>query len=197
MLGLLHWEEKHGRLRVERERVLELSVLHVGVRPGGRWEQRRLERAASLLRAQGVCRVLKVRGFEHWEMLRRWGLEPVEPLPLYRAMAPALVLAALERSGNSPERATVTLRGAAAKGDLTRTAQLLCPRVRRLIIDAPAGGRELAGRLYWEFGAGVAVGREERTDVCVCFVAKRTGNGNHNKVLPVIPLCKAVYTRLL
>ena len=109
MLGLLCWEERRwGRVRLQEVQVLELTVLQAQLARGGRWEKR-LDRAARLLRQRGVCRVLPVRGFRDWEIPARRGVTAVDPLPLYRAMAAELVLAQLKRSGLEPERAAVTL----------------------------------------------------------------------------------------
>ena len=79
----------------------------------------------------------------------------MDPEPFLRAQSVPLVLAALERQGLAPHRATVALRGLRVDRDMVRTAEQLCPNVRSLVIDAPRGGGELAGRLRREYGVSL------------------------------------------
>jgi hypothetical protein len=51
---------------------------------------------------------------------------------------------------------------------MLRVAQALCPQVRRLVIAAPRGGRELAVRLRQEFGIPI-LPPEECGTVALCF----------------------------
>ena len=139
---------------MERRRLLGIPVLQVSLSPSGRWERRRLGRAARQLKRQGVRRVLVPKGFEQWELLRWYGLTGVDPLPLYRAVADRLVMAELEHRGVEAHRACVALRGEYVDSDLTRTAHLLCPRVRTLLVQVGQGGDKLTRELYRTFGAG-------------------------------------------
>lgn len=165
MLGMLCWSQ--GRVRLKQARVLGLPVLQAHLQADGYWEERRLNRAARLLARQGVRRVLPLRGFERWDILARWGLTAVDPLPLYRSMGAELALAVLENRGVEPCRGAVALLGEHVDGDLARTARLLCPWVRTLMLGVEYGGERLARELYWEFGAAVSVGDE--ADVRVRF----------------------------
>ena len=153
MLGLLCWSEERG-VRMERTQLLGLPVLQASLLPGGRWERQRLGHAARRLERQGVRRVLVSKGFKRWEVLARWGLTGVDPRPLYRAMADRLVLAELERRGMKGCEACVALRGECVDSDLARTAHLLCPQVRTLLIQVERGGDKLTRELYRAFGAG-------------------------------------------
>ena len=125
----------------------------------GRWEARRLDRGVRRLRRAGVRRALAPEGFPHWDRLRAAGLEPVDPWPLLRRLAPALALAWLEGRGLSPERSAVALRGRSA-AELAPAALALCPRVGALALSAP-GGDELEGRLRREFGAAPLADRRD------------------------------------
>ena len=168
MLGLLRWKEGDwGRVRVERERLLGMSVAAVCLPREGWLARRQLARAARLLRRQGVRRVLVPEDFTGWDVLGAQGLAPVDPVPLYRAMAAPLVLALLEREGVRAERAVVELRGERVDESLAAAARQLCPRVRRLVLEVP-GGPWLARALYWEFGAA-AQGPADEVSARVCF----------------------------
>ena len=74
----------------------------------------------------------------------------------------------LERLGLAPDRATVALRGRRADRDMARTAAELCQRVRRLVVDAPSGGEELAVWLRREFGLPILPPGEEG-HAALCF----------------------------
>lgn len=166
MLGLVSWNAE-GKVSAQRSQVLGLPVLCVRVPFGGRWEKRRLGRAARLLERWGVRRVLVPTDFVHWDVLEGRGLTGVEVLPLYRAMAERMTLAVLECRGVEPCRACVELRGDHVDADMARTARLLCPQVRSVMIRVDRGGERLARELYWEFGA--ALRPEGEADVAVRF----------------------------
>ena len=116
-----------GRGKAAPGRLYGLSVLRAEVDRSGFWGERRLRRAGKGLRLGGALRVLVPGDFP-------------------------LALAALERQGLSPDRATVALRGRRAGREMARAAALLSPKVRRLVVDAPQGGQELAEWLRMEFG---------------------------------------------
>lgn len=165
MLGMLCWTQ--GRVRLTQTRILGLPVLQAQMQAGGYWEEWRLDRAARLLARRGVRRMLPPRDFDGWHILAHRGLFPVDPLPLYRAMAAELTLATLKNRGVKPDCAAVALVAEHVDGDLVRAARALCPLVRNLVLEVGYGGERLARELYWEFGAAVSVDR--RADLRVRF----------------------------
>lgn len=150
-----------GRGRAEAGRLYGLAVLRAEADPAGFWGERRLMRAGRGLRRGGVLRVLVPRDFSRWDALARFGLRPVDPESFVRAQSVPLALGLLERRGVAPDRATVALRGLRTDRALARTAAELCPRVRRLVVDAPRGGEELAAWLRREFGVPILPPGEE------------------------------------
>ena len=161
-----------GRGRPEPERLYGLNVLRGTVDPDGLFGEGRLRRAVRGLRRSGVLRVLTAPGFDRWPLLAAFGLRSVEPEGFVRGQSVPLTLAALERQGLAPDRATVALRGLRADRDMARAAVELCPRVRRLVIDAPRGGAELAEWLRREFGVPV-LPEGERGALALSFRAGR------------------------
>lgn len=157
-----------GRGRPAPGRLYGLPVLRVEADPTGFWGERRLRRSARGLRRGGALRVLAPPDFARWPDLAAFGLRPVEPELFVRAQSAPLALAALERRGLAPGRATVALRGTRADRDMARTAAALCPLVRGLVIDAPQGGKELALWLRREFGVPV-LPKGERGEVALSF----------------------------
>lgn len=154
MVGYLVPEEGRGRLRLEQVQVRGMPLLRACV-PLGWNGERRLLRAARRLREAGVRRVLTPPDFVGWDLLERWGLAPVEPAPLCRALTAPLLLALLARRGVEPARATVLLRGERVDRVLFEAAQVLCPQVRTLAVSAPDGGAALCRLLREEYGAAV------------------------------------------
>ena len=160
MVGVAELVGTRGR----RPRLEERSLLGLPCRwaaipvPAGGGEGRtvrRVSRAARMLAAAGVRRVLTAADFPHWDLLAAAGLRPVDPGPFCRSQAAPLALAALTRQGKPPERARVLLSARRACPALFRAAEALCPRVRELAVDAGAEGEELAAWLRAEFGAAV------------------------------------------
>ena len=165
MLGRLKWSAR-GRGRLEEDRLYGLPVLQAETDPAGFWGDRRLRRAGRGMKRQGVRRVLVPSGFDRWPLIP--GLAPVETETFVRAQSAPLALAALERRGLAPDRATVALRGMRAGREMAQAAIQLCPLVRRLVVSAPSGGEELARWLRREFGVPV-LPREEAGQVAIRF----------------------------
>lgn len=154
MVGQLILTPK-GRGRTEPGQLYGLHILRGSADPSGFWGERRLRRAAEGLRRGGALRVLTAPEFDRWPLLARFGLRPVDPEPFVRAQAVPLTLEVLERRGLSPDRTTVALRGRRAGSEMARAAVQLCQQVRRLVVDAPQGGEELAAWLRREYGIPV------------------------------------------
>ena len=165
MLGRLKWSAR-GTGKLEADRLYGLPVLQAETDPAGFWGERRLCRAGRRMRRLGVRRVLVPAGFDRWPLLP--GLVPVETETFLCAQSVPLALAALERRGLAPDRATVALRGVRAGREMAQAAIQLCPLVRRLVVSAPSGGEELARWLRREFGVPI-LPREEAGQVALRF----------------------------
>lgn len=118
--------------------------------PPGRPE-RRLHQGAKALRRRGVKRVLASPGLESTQLLERWGLRLVEPLPLYRAMGGRMALFLLEDMPLRERR--VALRGDEADVWAWTLAQTLCPQVGTLFLDFDRGEEALGAHLRTRYGA--------------------------------------------
>ena len=139
-------------VRLTREQVLGLPLLCGEVPGGGALTPWRVRRTARALRKQGVVRVLAPDGFSLWPEVLSQGLRPVETGELCRALTAPIALAALEAGGIPPQLATVTLRGERVTRALKEAALELCPKIRQLLVEVPAGGEELRRTLRREFG---------------------------------------------
>ena len=175
MVGVLELKETKGhRPVITEERLLGLRCLQVEipVRPSlaeGRLCHR-VDKGARLLVRAGVRRVVTAADFHYWDRLERSGLRHVETERFCQALALPLTLAALERQGMPPARASVVLSGPSASYALLRAAEELCPRVRRLSLDVPGEGEALADWLWREFGAArVSPDAGSRADVALHF----------------------------
>ena len=83
-------------------------------------------------------------------------------------MAVPLALAALRRARILRAQATVALAGQRVSRPLFAAAEALCPQVRRLVVDVPGEGEELAAWLREEYGAAV-LPPGTAADVTACF----------------------------
>lgn len=156
MLGqIVYSTQGRGRLRLEEVSLCGLPVLQVKVDPEGRWGRHRLKKVGKLLARSGTRRVLVPEGFAQWELLERYALRRVDPMPFLRAHAADLAVAALRRQGDQPEQCAVALRAVRTDRDVVRAAQELCTQVRDVCISVPKGGGQLSDRLRWEFGVAV------------------------------------------
>lgn len=152
MVGYLYpTQERKFRIRPEPVVVRTLLLLGVAL-PAGEIT-RRLDRGARALSRQGCSRVLTAPELDCRslpEILNRWGLAPVDPLPLCRAKADELVMALVEELPF--RRRCVALRGENASLAWP-AASALCPQVGTLLLDFHRGEEELSRRLRSTYGA--------------------------------------------
>lgn len=163
------------RIQFSPERVLDMPILRAEIPEP--WRPRRLRRAARALRKQGVKRVLVPAGFAQWDTLESAGLGPVETGEFCRAMAPAVVLAALTGAHIRPEGATVVLRGERVTRAMRMSALKLCPEVKNLLIAAPVGGAGLQAELRREYGVPALEDAPARAPDLAIHFAPSAGGG--------------------
>lgn len=125
------------------------------------YSSRRLERLGGRLYRKGIRRFLAAD-----PALPVGPLDPVSPLPLYRAKGGEL---ALELVSFLPVRERrVALRGETAGPEAWRIAEELCPRVGELLLDFDRGEESLGRRLREKFGAvTVPLGRGHEPQAAV------------------------------
>lgn len=157
MVGRLVLIRGKGRFCLEEERLGPMRVLRGTVyEPDGlspRRLARRLRHGERALLKAGVGRLVLGEDFPYAQRLAV--LRPADPLPFYRAAADVLALGALELEGVPPERGRVALSAPRLCPELTDAALRLSPRVRGLVIDAPAGA-DYARYLQVRFGLPVS-----------------------------------------
>lgn len=179
MLGQLVFSPD-GRERAERHDLYGLGVLQVRVRPGGWREKGRLRRGGKRLAQGGVRRVLVPWGFDQWPVLERWGLSGSRSCPVPALLCPAdrtgCVEAAGDPSGGRYRSPSKPERGP----DMARTAQLLCPLVRQVAVNAPQGGEELSLWLRREYGLPV---QPDGTEVSLAVYFDGEGAGEKDLLL--------------
>lgn len=140
------------RPKLEQVTVLDQPLLRAAL-PTGK-TARRLRQGARALERQGVRRVLLSPGLEGpgtVEILERYGLQGLDPLPLCRAQGARLALFLL-RDLPAPRRC-VALRGEQAGPSARMLALRLCPQVGALLLDFDRGEEELAQELRARYGA--------------------------------------------
>ena len=156
MLGqLIYCAGVRGRPAAELMQLYGLPVMRISLSPEGFWAERRLKQAGRWFSRSGIRRVLVPDGFERWNILQRYGIAPVEPLPFLKAHAAKLAIAALERQGIRKEKSSVALRGIEVEREMAAAAEELCPVIKDLCISVYRGGKELRNRLRMEYGIAV------------------------------------------
>ena len=171
-----------GRLlvRLVRERLLGLPLLR-GEVPGNRLTPGRVRRTARALRKQGAVHVLAPEDFPLWEEVLAQGLRPVETGELCRALAGPIAMAALAGDGVPLWEARVALWGDRVTRALRAAALELCPQVRQLLVEVPAGGEGLQRELSREFGLPVVEGGPGRgAHLTLFFAPARHGRGGRS-----------------
>ena len=157
MVGRIVYRQEKGRSGLAVEYLGNLTLLTgvLRVPPGKppRAAARRLARLERQMLRAGAGRVVLPEAFPYAALLT--ALRPVEVLPLYRAAADTLVLAALRRAGKPPEQGRVALSGPWLCPELERCAQRLCRAVRALRIQVPGEGEAYARRLQRQWGLPV------------------------------------------
>lgn len=169
MLGRIIYLRGEGPTGLEREEIGGLALVRAricepeGLRP---WRlRRRLRELRRQLARRGVRRLVLPEGFPYAEAFAGFG--HVEALPLYRATADLLAMAALHREGTERRRAVVALSASRLCPELRSAAERLCPQVRGLAIDVPGDGARYSQWLHEQYG--LPVSPAVRADVTVAF----------------------------
>ena len=169
----------------------------VSVRREGLLARRDARRAARMLARRGVRQALFPEGYPLAEAFAARGVEPVSPVPLYRASGAAILRCALAQEGICAGRATVCVSARRAEGVVEQAAISMAESVRYLDLQIAVGAEALARRLRREQGVSPRLyGPHEtpRSDVTVCFDAPETdGDGLvlrlYDPALPVVFSC--------
>lgn len=143
-----------------------VGVLHEPENLSRRRLIRRLSRLEKAMAAAGVSRVILPEGFVYRSRLTR--LHPVQPLPMYRALADVLALGWLDSRRIRPERGRVALWGSRLCPELRQVAERLSSRVRELVIRVPGEGEQFAQALHRTYGLPVLPG-DASADIVLAF----------------------------
>lgn len=150
MVGWLRWSGERGIFpKLSTDRPLGLLLLTAAL-PEGK-PHRRLAQGAAALRRRGVKRAILSPGLGEKRALAGLDLQPVDPLPLCRALGAQLALARLE--GIPLRERRVALRGDKADPAAVALAQTLCPQTGALLLDFDRGSDLLADHLRRRYGA--------------------------------------------
>lgn len=151
MIGRVYWQN-FGRFRVQGKQGYchQLPLYEVGLWGQGRLLPLRLKQAGRLFQRQGIGQILTPTDFPHWDVLKKEGISPYEPLPQLQALGDVILQRRLETCGIAPENATIALWGDSPA--LKKVALSLCPWVKNLMILAPRQKDSLERLLYEEYG---------------------------------------------
>lgn len=142
--------------------------------PRSWWERRRVYRGMELLRRQGVCRAA-VEGPVPPELLRRFGLEPVDAAPLRRALLGALLDWADGTWQLKLASSAVLLSADGTDGAVRRAALLLAGRARYVVLDTGAMQTVLEEELRRRCGLGGGSRGRPVLEVCLGQAGRGAG----------------------
>ena len=145
----------------------------VEAEPGGGFAARRsARRSARLLARRGVREAVFPAEYPFCELFARRGVQPVSPVPLYRATAGEILRACLVQERLDPADAPVAFAAARVTAELARAVWESAGSVRHLTLAVNEGGEALALALRRELGAAVRLaphGAETDAAVTLCF----------------------------
>lgn len=158
MIGFVAWTEEKaprraGESSVLRMRFLEVRLLRRKNTPAAVL-RRRAAAAAKKLQKLGVTRAVFPEEFSYEAVFAKYGVFPVDVMPLYRSLAGEWVRAEIAARGLAGE-ATAAVCADRLTGELVRAVTELCLRHRYVLLDVNDGGEELARQLRREYGVSL------------------------------------------
>ena len=158
MFGLIEWTEQRqrGDPEVRERQILRLrfwgaSILRRQGTPQALL-RRRCRRAARQLQRLGVTRAVFPEDFPYTAEFARWGIRPVDPLPMYRALSGELVQAALEDRGPDRQGTLVAVCADRLTAEVRQAVTALCIRNRYVLLSAPDREGAFCRQLRREYG---------------------------------------------
>ena len=191
MLGYIEYDENTKTIRLEQRRVmggmfLSLTFGRENRGIAGRWKA---TRAARKMREAGVRQAVFPVDFPYTAEFLRFGVVPVDTLPLRRAVCPAYVKERLRELQIPPERGIIALTGEYLSRELRETTRAMALDFRYVMLAVPEGGEELARELRRTYGISLLLkptrDQLERADAMILY-APRTDLSCANKVLCAI-----------
>lgn len=188
MLGYIEFEEGGGKSRLTKEKRLggTFLVLNMGRGAQGMLAGRRAERAARQMREQGVRRAVFPIDFPHTAVFLRFGITPVDPLPLRIALCVPFVKSRLKSLGLTDTQAVIAIAGNHMTSEIAETARALALSYRYVMLSVGSGGEAFARELRRQYGISLLLNPSpdqlERADALVLF-APRSDLRQENPVL--------------
>ncbi len=186
MIGYLSYTEENKGWEVGVRKILGQPFLEARLGPGKRLAERFFaKRAARALARAGVRTAVFPRDYPHQEIFAKYGILPVDVLPLYRRMAPLIVRRKMSRQGLSPSTTTVAVAAERMTAEIGKLVTELALQVRYVMLTA-SGAEEFCQSLQREYGVSVlqnpAPRQIQRADVLLLLSPPSGGIGAENAV---------------
>lgn len=173
MLGYIEYDERVGATQLARRNVLGGTFLALQWGRGGVLGSLRAARAAKQMHAQGVRHAVFPVDFPYTSVFLRYGVLPMETLPLRRRLCAGFVRQRMEQLHIPPTEAVVAICGEHLTGEMTETVKSLALSYRYVMLDAVSGSEALAASLRREYGVALIVKptseQLERADALILF----------------------------
>lgn len=192
MLGYIEYDGRRGALCIAKEQRCggTFLVAYTGCGAEGYLSRRRADRAAKMMREQGVRRAVFPMDFPFHDIFARRGILPVDPLPLRIILCPGVVRKRLAAAGCDEREAVVAVSGDCVSSALERTVRVLVREFRHVLLSVPCG-ETLAANLWQQQGAVVQLApsrdRLERADALVLFAPRGDLRGENRVLCALYP----------
>ena len=156
MVGYISYTSENKSWEIERRRLVGVPFLEARLGRERRFLERlSASRAARAMSRQGVRQAVFPTDYPHEDLFIRRGILPVDPLPLYRRMAPLIVKRRMGQLGLSPGTTTVALVAETMTGELEKIVTELALQVRYVMLSLQIPAEEFCALLKREYGVSI------------------------------------------
>ncbi len=192
MLGYIEYDGGRSALRIVKEKRCggTFLVAYTGCRAAGLFERKRADRAAGMLREQGIRRAVFPVDFPFGDVFSHRGILPVDPQPLRIRLCPQIIRKRLAAALIDEREAVVAVAGDHVSAALEQTVRALVRDFRHVLLSV-SGGENLARELWQQQGAAVQLNpsrdRLESADALVLLAPRGELSGGNQVICSLYP----------
>lgn len=183
MTGYVEWGDApcRGGVCYRKEKICGTYFYTVVISRGERTPEfllfPRLKKAARELHRRGIGRAVFPSDFSYGALFERYGVLPVEVMPLFRALAPELAWSAVRVQGLGLASARIAVCGDRLTSELAWTVTQLCMRSRYILLAVPDRDGAFCRKLRREYGAALVQTEDADqiagADACILFSPRK------------------------
>jgi len=155
MVGYLSYTKENKGLAIKKRRIAGVVLLEAQLGKENRLLERHFaRRAAKAMAKKGIREAVFPVDYPHGDVFAGRGIFPVDPLPLYRAMAPLVVKQRMNRLELSPGTTTVAVTAQRMSTEAEEIVREVALFARYVMLDA-SGAEAFCERMRREYGVSV------------------------------------------